>query len=151
MPISNLPTTDALTGGDTIAVGSLANGDDRKSSLTLLTTWLQSVLTFTQTSFTTQYSTPLTGATVAITPVTSNTHLIITPAGTIANLTLTIPIVPGAVDAQEVLVNSTQAVSTLTISVNGATAVIGAPTSLNANDYFRLKYDILMTTWYRVG
>jgi hypothetical protein len=55
------------------------------------------------------------------------------------------------VDKQEVLVNCTQQVTALTVNGNGAVAVTGEPASLGADDYFRLKYDAIMRTWYRVG
>lgn len=149
--INQLSTASTIVGGDLLPLYTTSNGDARKSSITLLQSYMQDNLTFSQSTFTSQYSTPLTGASVTITPATSNTHLIITPVGTIAALTLVMPIVPGAVDKQEVLVNCTQIVTTLTITANGASAVVGAPTTLAANDFFRLKYDELMTTWYRVG
>ena len=34
---------------------------------------------------------------------------------------------------------------------NGATAVTGAPTTLAANAYFKLCYDLATSTWYRIG
>ncbi|MNR16702.1 hypothetical protein D3C85_1333210 [compost metagenome] len=61
-----------------------------------------------------------------------------------------LPAVANIIDKQEVLVNCTQAVTTLTINGNGAT-VTGAPTTLAANAFFRLKYDQPSTVWYRVG
>ena len=48
-------------------------------------------------------------------------------------------------DKQEALVNTTQAVTTLTIGANGAT-VIGAPTTLATNGFFKLTYDFAMKT-----
>ena len=151
MQINELSSVDVVVAGDLLAVFDASNSDTRKMSLTALQTFMQANLTFSQSEFTTQYSTPVTGGTVVITDGTANIHLIITPAGTISTLTLTMPTAPGVIDGQEVLVNSTQAVTTLTLSVNGATAIVGAPSSLSANDFFRLKYDALMTTWYRVG
>jgi len=49
-----------------------------------------------------------------------------------------------------VLVNCTQAVTTLTINGNGAT-VTGAPTTLAANAFFRLRFEAVAGVWYRVG
>jgi hypothetical protein len=60
------------------------------------------------------------------------------------------PAVASVIDGQELLVNSTQAVTTLTVAGNGAT-VAGAPTTLAANGFFRLKFEALVSTWYRVG
>jgi hypothetical protein len=56
----------------------------------------------------------------------------------------------GVQDRQELLVNCTQAVTTLAVSGNGAT-VTGAPTTLAANAFFRLRFDQASSVWYRVG
>jgi len=39
----------------------------------------------------------------------------------------------------------------LTININGASAIQGAPTALTAGQFFKLKYDASGLTWYRVG
>ena len=153
-PINSLSSASSVAAGDSIPIYKSSQGDSRRVSITDLTAYLQTNLTFDADTFTTQYSSPLTGATVALTDTADNDsfiHLIITPAATIAALTLTMPIVPGAADGQEILVNCTQIITTLTISINGATAVKGAPTAFTANGFFRLKYDALMKTWYRIG
>jgi hypothetical protein len=41
-------------------------------------------------------------------------------------------------------------VTTLTINGNGKT-VVGGPATLAANAFFRLKYDGVLSTWFRVG
>lgn len=97
-----------------------------------------------------QYSAPITGFTVAVTDNNEDTHLILTPAGTLATGTITLPASTSVRDKQTVLVSCTQIVTTLTVSGNGAT-VNGAPTTLAANGYFTLKYDISVNSWYRVG
>lgn len=96
----------------------------------------------------TQYASPATGTTVALTDANEDNHLILTPTGTLAALTLTLPATLR--DKQTVLVNCTQIITTLTVDGNGAT-VNGAPTTLAANGYFKLKYDISLDSWYRVG
>jgi hypothetical protein len=53
-------------------------------------------------------------------------------------------------DKQEILVNTTQAITALTINANGAT-IVGAPTTLAAGGFFRLRFDGVLDTWYRVG
>jgi hypothetical protein len=47
-------------------------------------------------------------------------------------------------------VNTTQAVTALTVAGNGAT-VNGAPTTLAANGFFRIRFDAVLDVWYRVG
>jgi len=71
-------------------------------------------------------------------------------AATIATLTITLPLASTCVGGQELLVNSTQAITTLTIGANGG-AVVGAPSTLAANGFFRLRFEPVLKTWYRVG
>lgn len=151
-PINQLNSLSSISSSDKLPIYSNVNGDSMEIPISVLQSYLQSNLTFSGSTFETVYSTPVTGGTISdIATATSDQHIIITPAGTLSTLTITMPLVPGATDKQEILVNCTQAITTLTLSTNGATAVVGAPSSLSANDYFRLKYDALMTTWYRVG
>jgi hypothetical protein len=113
---------------------------------------MQANLTFSDASLTTQYASPsATGFNVQITDGSASIHLILTPLAGYAAGTITLPAVGNVVDKQEVLVNCTQAVTTLTVAGNGAVAVTGEPSTLAANDFFRLKYDATMQTWYRVG
>lgn len=100
---------------------------------------------------TTQYSSPnATGFNVLVESDFGDIHLIMTPLAAYAAGTITLPNVQLLADKQEVIVNTTQAVTTLTIGANGST-VIGAPTTLAANAFFKLAYDAIMKTWYRVG
>ena len=151
--INQLSATDTVTAGDLLAVYSQNNGDARKAAISVLQAYMQENLTFQSgISYTTQYSAPsATGFTVAITDGSANIHLILTPGAGYAAGTITLPAVANAIDKQEVLVNCTQAVTTLTVDGNGATAVTGEPSTLAANDFFRLKYDAPTLTWYRVG
>jgi len=97
-----------------------------------------------------QYDAPIAGATVAITVNTNDNHLILTPAGTLATLTIELPAPTNLRDKQLLIVTSTNELTALTVDGNGAT-VIGAPTTLAAEGFFTLKYDIVLSTWYRVG
>jgi hypothetical protein len=87
-----------------------------------------------------------------IAPDTSgeNVYLLLTPTGTLAAGTITLPALASAVDGQQVLVSCTQIVTALTVAGNGAT-VNGAPTTLAANGFFRLRFDGVNNSWYRVG
>ena len=100
---------------------------------------------------TTQYASPnATGFDVLVESDFGDIHLIMTPLATYATGTITLPNVQLLSDKQEVTVNTTQTVTALTINPNGAT-VIRAPTTLSANGFFKLSYDEVMKTWYRVG
>jgi hypothetical protein len=155
MYIKNLTALDSLAAGDNIAVGSSTNGDDRRAALSVLLSYIQSNLTITDASafaeYTTQYAAPsATGQSIQVTDGDDSIHLIITPAAGYAAMTIVLPTSTNCADKQDILVNCTEAVTTLTIDGNGST-VAGEPTTLAADAYFRLKYDLPGTTWYRVG
>ena len=155
MYIKNLTALDSLTAGDNIAVGSGTNGDDRRAALSVLLSYIQSNLTITDIAafaeYTTQYAAPsATGQSIQVTDGNDSIHLIITPVAGYAAMTIVLPTSINCADKQDILVNCTEAVTTLTIDGNGST-VAGEPTTLAADAYFRLKYDLPGTTWYRVG
>ena len=151
--INRLSAVNSLEGGDQLPIYDSGNGDARKASLSLLLSWMQANLTLSLTDlYTVQYAAPsATSFTVAITASGESTHLILTPTAGFAAGAITLPASTGVADQQELLVNCTQSVSALTINANGASGVIGAPSSLAANDFFRLKYDAATSNWYRVG
>lgn len=102
----------------------------------------------------TQYSAPAaTGFSVTVAPSVdgNNVWLLLTPVAGYAAGTVVLPALATLSDGQEVIVSTTQAITTLTVSLNGATAANGAPTTMAANAYFRLKYDATLSSWYRIG
>lgn len=155
--MSSLTRTDTIASGDLVVLYKTSQGDYRGLSAANLLTYLNANLSVSAGfgAYTTQYAAPSsTGFTVTITDEAddnTNVHLILTPTGTLAAGTIKLPAVSGCIDKQEVLVNSTQEITTLTIDGNGATAVTGEPASLSANGFFRLKLDLATSTWYRVG
>lgn len=131
------------------------NGQDYRISINELVDYMQGALTFPPftgfTDYATQYAAPSSsGFSVQITNSSANTHLILTPTAGFAAGTLVLPSVVNLVDKQDIIVNSTQQVTTLTINGNGAT-VTGEPTTLGADDFFRLKYDLITNSWFRIG
>ena len=150
--IPNLPAADIIAGGDLIALFKQTMGDVRKSSITLLLNFMQENLVFPTGSYISQYSAPsTTGFSIPITDDKTNIHLILTPTLSLAEGTLIFPLASNVLDKQEVLVNCTQAITTLNISENGAISVTGAPITLAVNDFFRMKYDLPTMVWYRIG
>lgn len=148
--INELSAIDVLTGGDQLPVYDASNGDARKASLTTLLTYIQANLTAGRSAYTTQYSAPsATDFSVQITDGSDSIHLILTPAASYEG-TIVLPLVGNAIDKQEILINSTKQISPFTATGNGA-IVIGEPSIVAANGFFLLKYDIITTTWYRVG
>lgn len=155
--INQLSAVDQLAAGDNFPIFDTSNGDARKISASALLAYMQANLSFPSVGvpqFESQYAAPsASGFSVTIAPTTAgdNVHLILTPTAGYAAGTIVLPAVTTVVDKQEVLVNCTQQVTALTVNGNGAVAVTGEPASLGADDYFRLKYDAIMQTWYRVG
>jgi hypothetical protein len=98
-----------------------------------------------------QYFAPsATGWSVAVAAESQSAWLVITPTAGFATGTITMPALINVQEGQEVLVNCTQSVGTLTVLGNGAN-VIGAPTSLAANGFFLMKFEPILSNWYRVG
>lgn len=155
--INELSSLDSLQAADNLPCYSSGNGDARRFSLTTLLAWLQANLSFVSSaySFFTQYAAPsASGFNITLTDGAnddSNIHLILTPTAGYAVGAITLPPVASLVDKQEVLVNCTQSVTAFTVNGNGALAVTGEPSVLAADDFFRLKYDLATSTWYRVG
>lgn len=148
--INQLSTTDSLTAGDLFPVYVSSEGDARKVSGTTLRSFVLDGASVADDKVT-QYAAPsATGFSVTIANSSNSVWLILTPTGGFATGTIILPAVTSAVDKQEVLVNCTQSVAALTINGNGAT-VTGAPTSLAANGFFRLRFDDVANVWYRVG
>lgn len=150
--INKLTRTDTVDAGDVVPVYVQNQGDARGASLTVIQEYMQQNLSFDNQAPVTQYAAPsATGFSVQINNNSSSTHLILTPTATFAAGTLVLPLNSLVVDKQILLVNSTQAITALTINRNGATALTGAPTTMAANAFFTIKYDRPTQTWYRVG
>jgi hypothetical protein len=148
--INQLSSTGAVVSSDQVPIYSSENGDARKASLATLAKYLKTQITSVDDMVTQYFAPSATGFTATITNGPNSIQLILTPTATFATGTIILPAVDNCVDRQEVLVNTRQTVTALTINANGATAV-GAPTTLAANAYFKLRFDGVTSTWYRVG
>lgn len=150
--IDRLNKVSELQATDLVAVFSQTLGGDAAATLTTLATLLQQLLT-AASEMLTQYASPTsTGFTVNIAPYTAggSVFLLLKPSGTLASGTIVLPIYTSAQDGQELLVHCTQTVTALTVNGNGA-GTAQAPTSLTAGSFFRMRYDAINLTWYRVG
>ena len=155
--INQLSKTDAIVGGDLFPVYKSGSGDARAAAASVLLAYMQAGLTFTtqgRDAFTSQYASPsVTGFSVTMSDGLdddSSIHLILTPTATFASGIIVYPISTSIVDKQELLINCTQIVTSLVNMGNGST-VTGAPATLAANGFYRMKYDAITTTWFRVG
>lgn len=128
-----------------------SNGQDRRCSVSELA----ALLATSPSALVTQYAAPnASGYTISVLPPVAgqSVWLVLTPVADYANLTIALPI--GA-DKQEVQVSTTHAVSSV-LTVSGATVGIspqpvnGAPATLTAGGMFRLRFDGVTGSWYRV-
>jgi hypothetical protein len=148
--INQLSTTDTLTAGDLLPIWRANNSDTRKTSLTALTAYMQSALSFSAGEFVVQYAAPVaTAFTVTLVSTDDNQWLIMSPLATYATGTITFPPIASLVDNQEIMIFSTQIVTALTLSGNGAT-IAGSPGFITANGALRFKYNALVSGWYCV-
>lgn len=76
----------------------------------------------------TQYSAPLTGASITILPTTR--QVIVEPAGTIAALTIVTPAAAAMVEGQRIGFCTTQIVTTLTVTAGTGVTVKNAPSAM---------------------
>jgi hypothetical protein len=150
--INQLSAVDSVTGGDQVLIYSSGNGDARKASMTTLATFFTEQVTPPPDTMT-QYAAPnASGFSVTIAPAVpgNSVWLLLTPTGAFAAGTVVLPALASAVHGQEVEVTSTTAITALTVSGNGAT-VNGAPTTMAANAFFRLRFDGVFNAWFRIN
>lgn len=92
-------------------------------------------------------ATPTTGTT--LTPGADTRTYLLTPAGTLAALSITLPDNPTMLE-HEIIIMSTQIITALTVTGAGAgVTAVGQPTTLAANGFFRMRR--IGTVWHRVG
>lgn len=148
--INQLPLMVTLSGGDQLPIYSPNNGDARRTPLSALLAYFQT--TFAAPTLATNLYTPGTGFNItAPTPVSQQQWMLLQPAGTLADGTITLPLNTGVPDGMELLVTSTQVVTTFTLALNGAAAAFGAPTTLAANGFFRMRFYQATNSWYRIA
>lgn len=148
----NQLTATAPGASQSVPVYDPAKGDSRRWSLSDLLAWIVANTVTGIKEPNTQYSAPIAGGNIVVNDDNEDTHLIITPAGGLATLTITLPALANLRDKQKFICNCTQAIAALTISGNGATVGIVETLLLDAADkYFTLKYDATLNIWYRIG
>lgn len=150
--IDDLTVTDDIANADLIPISKQSAGDDRAISYSNLKTSLNEDLEpdNSRPVFAKQTSTPTAGATIQVADGSDDIWLIITPAGTLATLTISFPAVANVRDGQEFLMICTQIITTLTLDENGATAIVNGPSSLAANQTMKFKYDSTTDSYYNI-
>ena len=147
--INQLPVLSQLSSGDQIPVYNTVNGDARRASINALLSYFQQ--SFAAPTVSTSIYVPTTGFNITVpTPVSEQQWMLIQPAGTLASGTITLPLNTGVPDGTEVLITTTQEITALTISLNGATAVFGSPTTLRPGAAVRLRFYLATNSWYSI-
>lgn len=148
--INQLPLLAVASPGDQIPVYTPNNGDARRLPIGALLAYFQQ--TFASPTLATNVYTPGTGFNLAVpTPVAQQQWMLIQPAGTLATGTVTLPLNTGTPDGTEVLITTTQQITAFTLALNGAAAAYGDPTTLAAEDFFRMRYVLATNSWYRIA
>lgn len=148
--INQLPLQSNVSVGDNLAVFSNQNGDTRRLPISALLTFFQEQ--FASPTLATNVYTPGTGFNIAApTPVAAQQWILISPAGTLATGTVTLPLNTSTPDGTEVLITTTQQITSFTLALNGAAAAFGDPSTLAAEDYFRMRFVTSQNSWFRIG
>jgi hypothetical protein len=148
--INQLPVLNTISSGDQLPVYSPNNGDARRTSIGSLLTFFQQ--SFASPTLATNLFTPGTGFNVAVpTPVAQQQWMLIQPAGTLATGTVTLPLNTQTPDGTEVLITTTQQITAFTLAPNGAAQLYGVPTTLAAQDNFRVRFYQPTNSWYRIA
>lgn len=84
------------------------------------------------------------------TPVAEQQWMLLQPASILATGTITLPLNTGVPDGTELLISSTQEITSFTIALNGASAVFGAVTFLAAGAAVRFRYFDSTNSWYNI-
>lgn len=140
----------SVENGDQFPFFSTNNGASRRIAASALKAYCQDGITANDDKLT-QYSSPsATGFSVQVNNASNSVFLLLTPTGTFAAGTLVMPLQANCIDRQEVLVHSTQTITTLTVNGNGS-SLSGAPATISAGGFFCLRFDNVNKIWYRVG
>jgi hypothetical protein len=148
--INQLPLLAQVSPGDQIPVYVPNNGDARRLPISQLLQYFQQ--TFASPTLATNIYTPGTGFNITVpTPVADQQWMLIQPAGTLATGTVTLPLNTQTPDGTEVLVTTTQQITAFTLGANGASQLYGAPATLSAQDFFRVRFVQATNSWYRIA
>jgi hypothetical protein len=77
--------------------------------------------------------------------------MLLQPAGTLATGTITLPLNTGVPDGTTVLITTTQEITSLTLALNGATAIFGGVTSLAAGTATAIRFYQATNSWYQIN
>lgn len=148
--INQLPLLSTVSSGDQLPVYSPNNGDARRTSIGSLLTFFQQ--SFASPTLAVNLFVPGSGFNITVpTPVSQNQWMLLQPAGTLATGTITLPLNTGVPDGTTVLITTTQEITSLTIALNGATALYGGVTSLPAGTATAIRFYQPTNSWYQIN
>lgn len=148
--INQLPLLAQVSSGDQFAVYTPNNGDARRLPVSSLLTFFQQ--NFASPTLAVNLYVPGTGFNITVpTPVAEQQWMLLQPAGTLASGTITLPLNTGVPDGTTVLITTTQEITSLTIALNGASAIYGGVTSLAAGTGTLLRFYQPTNSWYQIN
>jgi hypothetical protein len=148
--INQLSGVSQVSGGDLLPVYVSNNGDARKVSITQLLQYFQQV--FASPTVAVNLFVPGSGFNITVpTPVAEQQWMLLQPAGTLASGTITLPLNTGVPDGTQVLITTTQQITSLTLALNGASAIYGSVTSLAAGTATTLRFYQATNSWYQIN
>ncbi|MEJ5205225.1 hypothetical protein [Acinetobacter junii] len=146
-----LNITDNIGDSDSVVIWSANNQDYRGAPVELLIDKIQeSIKKVDYPPINIQRFNPNANFTLDIENHEVGTYLILNPSVSITTGSIKLPERYTVTDGQVLLVACAQQVNNFSVDGNNA-LVVGAPNALAANGFFKLKYDKLSNTWYRVG
>jgi hypothetical protein len=148
--INQLPLLSPISSGDQLPVYSPNNGDARRTSIGSLLTFFQQ--SFASPTLSVNLYVPGSGFNITVpTPVSQDQWMLLQPAGTLASGTITLPLNTGVPDGTTVLITTTQEITSLTIALNGATALYGGVTFLGAGTATAIRFYQPTNSWYQIN
>jgi hypothetical protein len=148
--INQLPVLSTISSGDQLPVYSPNNGDARRTSIGSLLTFFQQ--SFASPTLSVNLYVPGSGFNITVpTPVSNDQWMLLQPAGTLATGTITLPLNTGVPDGTTVLITSTQEITSLTIALNGASALFGGVTFLSAGSGVSIRFYQPTNSWYQIN
>jgi hypothetical protein len=148
--INQLPVLSTVSSGDQLPVYSPNNGDARRLSIGNLLTFFQQ--TFASPTLSVNLYVPGSGFNITVpTPVSQDQWMLLQPAGTLATGTITLPLNTGVPDGTTVLITTTQEITSLTIALNGATALYGGVSFLGAGTATAIRFYQPTNSWYQIN
>lgn len=148
--INQLPLLSPISSGDQLPVYSPNNGDARRTSIGSLLTFFQQ--SFASPTLSVNLYVPGSGFNITVpTPVSNDQWMLLQPAGTLATGTITLPLNTGVPDGTTVLITTTQEITSLTIALNGATAIYGGVSFLGAGTATAIRFYQPTNSWYQIN